>query len=61
MSVLRNISTPGSISSDSFAPRLDFTGLPDGSDVKACDLDGDGKLDVVVAAGANGRAVSTYS
>ncbi|HEX5399643.1 MAG TPA: FG-GAP-like repeat-containing protein [Verrucomicrobiae bacterium] len=60
MSVLRNTATPGNISSNSFAPRLDFAGLPDGSDVKTCDLDGDGKLDVVVAAGANGRAVSVY-
>ncbi|HEX5398385.1 MAG TPA: FG-GAP-like repeat-containing protein [Verrucomicrobiae bacterium] len=60
LSVLRNISTPGSISSDSFAPRVDFTGLPNGSDVKTCDLDGDGKLDVVVANGAHGQAVSVY-
>src|SRR5439155_222840 len=49
IAVFRNISTPGSLSSNSFAPRVNF---PVGSDpryVRVADLDGDGKPEIVSA------------
>ena len=48
ISLFRNISTNGTLSSGSFAPRVDLPsigGSPDG--VVAADVDGDGKLDIV--------------
>ncbi|HTL73633.1 MAG TPA: FG-GAP-like repeat-containing protein, partial [bacterium] len=49
VSILRNVSSPGQISSNSFAPRLD---LPTGSGTHGlalADLDGDGKPDIATA------------
>ncbi|MFZ1081037.1 MAG: FG-GAP-like repeat-containing protein, partial [Candidatus Kryptoniota bacterium] len=45
ISVYRNTSTPGSIS---FAPKVDFTTGPNDGSIAICDLDGDGKPDLVV-------------
>lgn len=44
-SVLQNLSSPGIISTNSFAPRVDFAG--GGEMVVVADLDRDGKLDLV--------------
>jgi hypothetical protein len=49
ISIFRNISTPGSISSNSFATRVDFATGAQPQGVAAADLDGDGRPDVVVA------------
>jgi subtilase family serine protease len=54
VSVYRNTCTPGNISSDSFATRVDFaTGAqPQGVEVR--DIDGDGKPDLLVANSGDG-------
>jgi hypothetical protein len=57
MSVLRNTSTLGSIS---FAPYVDFPGLSTSYDLAIGDLDGDGKLDVVVGSQSGGESVSVF-
>ena len=46
VSILRNTSTPGTLS---FAGKLDFPAGNSPWDVKAGDFDGDGKLDIVIA------------
>ena len=59
VSVLRNTSTSGTVSAGSFATKVDFTTgtMPYG--VSFGDLDGDGKLDMVVA-NKNDNTVSVY-
>lgn len=54
LSILRNTSTPGVLNASSFAPRIDVTvGVrPYGSSVG--DLDGDGRLDLLVACNTSG-------
>ncbi|MDP3392399.1 FG-GAP-like repeat-containing protein [Sediminibacterium sp.] len=60
VSVLRNTSTSGSIGSGSFAAKVDFaTGANAPNHVAINDLDGDGKLDLVVAGGSVLRNTST--
>lgn len=55
VSVLRNTSTSGSITTSSFAPKIDFGG---GSQTIAVgDLDGDGKADIVVPSLSAGVSV----
>ena len=49
VSVFRNISTSGSISSSSFAAKVDFATGMNPRDIVISDLDGDGKPDIVVA------------
>jgi hypothetical protein len=49
VSVLRNLSTSGSITSGSFAAKVDFTTGANASFVAVGDLDGDGKADLVVS------------
>ena len=49
VSVLRNLSTPGSLTTRSFAPRVDFAAGPHPHSVVIGDLDGDGKPDLAVA------------
>jgi Concanavalin A-like lectin/glucanases superfamily/Bacterial Ig domain/FG-GAP-like repeat/Regulator of chromosome condensation (RCC1) repeat/Immunoglobulin domain/IPT/TIG domain len=56
-SLLRNVSSPGSIA---FAPKVDFPTANYPMHVVPVDLDGDGKLDLVIGSGPNGQAVSVY-
>jgi hypothetical protein len=49
ISVLRNTGTSGTISTASFAPKVDFTTGLQPTKLSLGDLDGDGKLDIVVA------------
>jgi len=56
VSVFRNTSTSGAVTAGSFAPKVDFlTGSSSASSmcVAICDVDGDGKPDLVVANDAN--------
>jgi len=48
ISVFRNTSTTGSITISSFAPKVDFTTGSNPFDAAIGDIDGDGKLDLVV-------------
>ncbi|HEX3383867.1 MAG TPA: FG-GAP-like repeat-containing protein [Mucilaginibacter sp.] len=48
VSVLRNISISGSITSGSFAPKVDFLTGKGPSAVAIADIDGDGKSDIIV-------------
>ncbi|MDA0986762.1 MAG: VCBS repeat-containing protein [Bacteroidetes bacterium] len=54
VSVFRNTSTSGSISSSSFATRVDFATGRTPMSVSIGDLDGDGKMDLAVANGDQG-------
>ncbi len=49
VSILRNISSPGSITTASFSAKIDFTTGSNPQSVAVGDLDGDGKLDLVSA------------
>jgi hypothetical protein len=49
VSVFRNLGVGGNITTNSFAPRMVFSGVPQSRFVKIGDMDGDGKLDIVVA------------
>ncbi|HMP81646.1 MAG TPA: FG-GAP-like repeat-containing protein [Verrucomicrobiota bacterium] len=50
-SVLRNTASPGSLSANSFAPRVDFISPDNPIGIAAGDIDGDGKPDVVTTTG----------
>ncbi len=58
ISLFQNISTNGSLTTNSFAPRVDlpsFGGTPGG--LAVADVDGDGKLDLLVSDSSNNRIV----
>ncbi len=59
LSVFRNISSSGSITSSSFATKVDFTTGTFPIAVSITDFDGDGKLDIVVA-NYGGHSVSVF-
>lgn len=59
VSVFRNTSTNGSITSTSFAPKVDLATGSQAQYVALGDLDGDGKLDLAVSIG-NNNAVSVF-
>ena len=60
ISVFRNISSNGSISSSSFENRVDFTTNPAPVDVKIGDLDGDGKPELVVSGIGGSNTISVF-
>lgn len=53
LSILRNISTPGSITSSSFATHVDINTQSYSTSMEVTDIDGDGKPDIVVGGAAN--------
>jgi hypothetical protein len=57
VSVIKNTSVPGSIS---FAPRTDYPTPNDPMHVAFQDMNGDGKLDMVVANGSYGKSLSVF-
>ncbi|MCX6121918.1 MAG: FG-GAP-like repeat-containing protein [Ignavibacteriales bacterium] len=59
VSVFRNTSSSGSITTSSFAPKVDFTTGPSPVSVTICDVDGDGKPDLVVT-NASSNTVSIF-
>jgi hypothetical protein len=48
LSLYRNISTTGTLGTDSFGPKIDFPTPPNPNHLLAADVDGDGKLDLIV-------------
>lgn len=60
MSVLRNTATPGVIDASSFAAKVDFTTGLGPRSVAIDDVNGDGKLDVVVS-NFNGNNISVFN
>jgi hypothetical protein len=59
VSVLRNISTGGTITSASFSAKVDFTTGSAPADMADADLDGDGSLDLAIA-NTNSSTVSVF-
>ena len=59
VSIYRNTSTPSGISSNSFAPRVDWTTGSHPQGVTIRDIDGDGRPDLLIANGDDGT-VSIY-
>jgi alpha-tubulin suppressor-like RCC1 family protein len=49
VSVFRNLNPGGNITTNSFAPRVDFTGAGGGEAVAIGDIDGDGKPDLLIS------------
>lgn len=58
-SALRNVSTSGSITASSFSTKVDFTAAAAPNSIEYGDLDGDGKLDMVVV-NASSSSISLY-
>ena len=59
VSVFRNTGSPGTITTASFAGKVDFYTGTDPNTVILRDLDGDGKIDLAVSNG-NGASVSVF-
>ena len=60
LSLFRNISTPGVMGTNSFAPRVDLPALESNQGLAAADLEGDGKLDLVTGSSSGSTYVSVY-
>ena len=60
VSVYRNLGTGIAITTNSFAPKVDFPALATCSAIAIGDMDGDGKLDLVVAGNSASQAISVY-
>lgn len=58
-SALRNVGTSGSMTASSFSPKVDFTAATSPNSIEYGDLDGDGKLDMVVTNATTG-SISLY-
>ena len=59
VSVFRNTSTSGSITTDSFSPKVDFTTGPNPQAIAIGDIDGDGKPDLAIT-NTNSNTVSVF-
>jgi len=59
LSIFRNVSTPGVISTNSFAPRVDLPAVQQNASLLVADVDGDGKLDLL-ASSSSATAISVY-
>jgi hypothetical protein len=60
LSMFRNLGTGGTITTNSFAPKVNIPTLATPFPIAIGDLDGDGKLDLVVGGNKNSSAVSVY-
>jgi subtilase family serine protease len=59
VSIFRNPGIAGDIDTNSFSPRIDFTGNSSAESLAVGDLDGDGKADIVTGSPA-GHTISVY-
>jgi len=60
VSIFRNTSTIGSITTSSFATRVDLDDVNGPYSIAISDLDGDGKPDIAVSNGSSGNAISIW-